>query len=106
MCHFKISNGCLDVTNLRIFFFAGEIDKVKRTIETSVRVFIFLNINDNITKHLFFVSSHINRNGIFFSFCFDFVQLAKFTAEIKFINSFFLGFCLSYLLNYSVLKSV
>ena len=94
-------SGCYLFTD---FFFAGGIDKVKRTTGTSVRIFIFHNIND--TKHLVLVSSHINRNGInFLSFCFDFVQLAKFTAEIKFINSFVLGFCLSYLLNYSVLKS-
>ena len=87
-----------------VFFFASEIDEVKRTTETSVRIFIFLNIND--TKHLVLVSCHINRNGInFLSFCFDFVQLAKFTAEIKFINLFVLGFCPSYLSNYSVLKS-
>ena len=85
------------------FFFAGEIDKVKRTTGTSMWVFIFLNIND--TKHLVVVSSHINRNGInFLSFCFDFVQFVI-SAEIKFINSFVLGFCPSYLPNYSVLKS-
>ena len=86
------------------FFFAGENDKVKRTTGKSVWVIIFLNIND--TKRLVLVSSHINRKGInFLSFCFDFVQLAKLTAEIKFINSFVLGFCPSYLPNYSVLKS-